>query len=90
MIFEYIPQFLGILALSIYSVRTFKDGHDDKKSFNVAIIWAAVALTTFCFSIMSFVVLNIYFGILYCAVFSVSIVIAMKFCNAVKTTQPDI
>lgn len=83
MIFEYIPQVLGILALSIYSVRRFKNGHDEKNFFNVATIWAVVALITFCFSIMSFV-LNIYFGVIYCAVFGVSIVVAMKFRNTEK------
>ncbi|MBB1385273.1 hypothetical protein H5119_06870 [Pseudoalteromonas sp. SG45-5] len=86
MIFEYIPQVLGILALSIYSVRIFKDEHHEKKFFNVATIWAAVALITFCFSIMSFVVINIYLGIIYCVVFGVSTVVAMKFRNAEKTT----
>jgi len=84
MIFEYIPQVLGILALSIYSVRRFKNGYDEKNFFNVATIWAVVALITFCFSIMSFVVLNIYFGVIYCAVFGVSIVVAMKFRNTEK------
>lgn len=86
MVLQYITQVLGILALSIYSARRLKEGYDEKKFFNVASIWAVVALITFCFSIMSFVVINIYFGIIYCVVFGVSTVVAMKFRKAEKTT----
>ena len=85
MILNYIPQILMLFALTLYSVRAFKN-EDLNKYFNIAIIWSVIALLSFCFAIMAFVVSSIYLGLTYALLFSISISVSLKFRNAVITT----
>ena len=84
MILNYIPQILMLFALTLYSVRVFKNGDLDKY-FNIAVIWSVIALISFCFAIMAFLVSSIYLGLTYALLFSISLSVSMKFRNAVKT-----
>jgi hypothetical protein len=85
MMFKFIPQMLMLLALSFYSFRVFNNG-ELNKYFNIAMIWSVIALISFCFSIMMFVVSSINLGLVYASLFAVSISVSIKFRNAAKTT----
>lgn len=83
--FNFIIPIIMLITLSIYSFRGFK-ANEVSKYFNLATIWSAVALLSFCFAIMMFVMFDITSGIAFVALFAASFSISMKFRNAIKST----
>ena len=82
---DYLSPIVFLVAAILYTHRVSKS-ITETNSFYVAAIWSVIALLSFCYSVMSFTLSALMAGTIYGVIFVVSLLVSLKFRNAVTAT----